>query len=230
MPICTWPSDRRRRPSGFTLLELMVSMVFLSVIMLLMVQMLSETSRTWTVSKRRSRAGALGAAMLDLAAQELQQARISSEFPLVVGDAGVSFWMAQPAGDDPYGGPARRGMARVTYQTAGGSGSFSSFRRSATNWVAGASRPSGTGAAVDVYPHVRTFRVTPLNDQGDPIPTGTFENAPSALMLYLDLAIGEEAEAYEQMAPEQRIRAVQRFQRQVTFPTGHGERRLSHGP
>ncbi len=226
MRACTLPNSRPLRRTGFTLIELMVSMVFLLVVMLIMVQLLADTNRTWTLNKRRGRAGAIARSVLDLAAQELAQARISEEFPLVTSDSGVSFWMNQHAGDNPYGGPEIRGLTRVAYQ-ATGSGDFSVLQRGSTNWVAGASRPTGSGAPVEVYPLVRQFRVTPLGDNGAPLGHGTHTTPPAALVLFLELAIADDAEVFGDMPAEQQIRALRRYQQIVSFPASHGERRLA---
>jgi len=208
------PAPRRR--VGFTLLEMMVSMAFLAVLLLVMTRLLADTSRAWEQARRRGETAMAARVMFDLMSAELSQAMVSTNFPMTVGESGVRFFKRNPSGADPFSSDIRRGLTLVEYSTTG-SGTFKTLNRRQRVWAAGSAPPAslGTGDPEAMTPLVHTFGVRAVGPGGAAIAPSTLTQPPLYLDLFLGLVDPDEASRYADLPDELKVRAVRRFHQRV---------------
>ncbi len=224
MPSCTATGDRGRgRGAGFTLLEMMVSMAFFAVLLLVMTRILADTSRSWETGRRRGETALAARMVFDLMSTELAQAVVTPEFPMAVEASSIRFHRRNPAGSSPYGGEVRRGLTLVEYRLVG-TGDLRTLERRQADWAASGPQPGAPalGAREPLYGHVRRFGVRIRDADGTDLAPGSHTSPPAQVDLFLGLCDRDEASRYADLPAALQERAERRFHTRVMLLAQEG--------
>ncbi len=204
----------RRR--GFSLIELMVSMVFLAVIMLMVARILGDTSQSWDLVRRRGHSTSVGRSVLGLMADELGRAVGGESLPFVVGPGRVAFWTQHAEGAG--GGGDRRSLVRVEYRLESNPDSpdFHRLVRRQAVWTGGS--PSSDVVTSEMTDWAHDFAVVARDGQGQRLADGSHDRLPAHVDLYLTLGSWDDAQGFADMTALRQAQAARRFTARIHLP------------
>jgi len=205
-PLCA-----KRR--GFSLLEMMVAMVFMAALILIVARILADVSDSWESARRRTETAAAARSMFDLIQRDMLTAVVTPDLPMVVTPSSLRFHALRPVAD-PENRAGFRTLVLIDYAHSNPSPSATTvgpMRRRQADWKVGESAPQANTTWEDLYPFVRAFRVQARAYPHQSV-SGTLTEPPAYLDLYLEVASPDDQAVLSDMVAARRERVVQRFQ------------------